>query len=39
MQQELQIYDAPAPMTQDFITWRTTFQGNGPVGRILFGCE
>ena len=38
-QAELQIYSAPAPMTQDFIKWRTTFQGNAPVGRILFVCE
>ena len=36
---ELQIYGVPAPITQDFIKWRTTFQGNSPVGRILFGCK
>ena len=36
---ELQIYGAPAPMTQDFIKWHTTFQANAPIGRILFGCE
>ena len=36
---ELQIYGAPEPMMQDFIKWRTNFQGKAPVGRILFGCE
>ena len=36
---ELQIYGVPMPMTQDFIKWHTTFQGNASVGRILFGCE
>ena len=36
---ELQIYGAPAPMTQDLKKWHTTFQGNAPVRRILFDCE
>ena len=36
---ELQIYGAPVPTMQDFIKWRTTFQSNAPIGRILFGCE
>ena len=36
---ELQIYGAPMPLTQDFKKFRTTFQGNGPIGRILSGYE
>ena len=35
----LQIYGAPAPLPHDFKIWRTTFQGNGSDGRILFSCE
>ena len=36
---ELQIYNLPTSLKQDLKKWGTTFQGNAPVGRILFGCK
>ena len=33
------IYGAPTPLPHDFKIWRTTLQGNGSDGHILFSCE
>ena len=35
----LQIYGGPGSLSHDFKIWPITFQGSGPSGPILFGCE